>query len=325
MVASVADEPIAATVTVMPGGDASPASRTFRLQPRTEERVRVADVLATPEPGVVVEVVGGQAVVAHEVTAGSDVASEPCARRAADDWYFAAGTTVRGAQQFLALFNPFGDDAIVDVSFLTETGVQEPDALQARGVPRRSRVGIPIHDFVPRQQLVGIEVRARSGRVVAERSQIFDGTTPDGGPARSGIALSLGAAAPRREWSLPYGTTEESGGAFVGVANFGSTASNVEVEVVLEGEQSLSPLSLPVPARGVVAVDVSERVPAGSHYAVRARYARTVEGSSSPIVVEVLASWPARRRSTRWRAVSDLRAPPGAGWSRCPEPTPTEP
>src|SRR5262249_48799871 len=156
---------LTATVTVMPGADAAPVSRTVRVPPRREVRIAVADVLATAEPGVVVEVVGGQAAVAHELRTSDDIATEPCSRRAAPDWYFAAGTTVRGSQQFLVLFNPFGDDAVVDATALTDTGVQEPDQLQGLGVPRRSRVTIPIHDLVPRQELVALAVHARTGRV----------------------------------------------------------------------------------------------------------------------------------------------------------------
>jgi hypothetical protein len=297
VISSVADRAITATVTVMPGGDAAPVSSPVEVPARQEVRVDVADILETPEPGVVVEVVGGQAAVAHEIRGQSDVAAEPCARRAATDWYFAAGTTVRGTQQFLALFDPFGDDAIVDVSFLTDTGVQEPAGLQGLVVPRRSRVSVPVHDFVQRQQVVAIHVHARSGRVVAERSMTFDGTTPDEAPARQGIALALGATRPERTWSLPFGTTDDGGVALVGVANFGPVASNVEVEVILPGDETLSPVSVPVPARAVVTVDVSERVPAGTRFTVRA-LARTVEGHEAPLVVEILQWWAESSSST---------------------------
>ncbi|MFI5045418.1 MAG: DUF5719 family protein [Acidimicrobiia bacterium] len=297
IVTSVADVEISATVTVMPGGDVAPVSRTLRVAPHREVRLAVADVLATPEPGVVVEVVGGQAAVAHELRTADDIATEPCARRASPEWYFASGTTVRGTQQYLVLFNPFGDDAIVDVTVLTDTGVQAPDQLQGLGVQRRSRVSIPIHDLVPRQDLVALEVHARTGRVVAERSMIFDGTVPENGPARRGISLSLGAISPRRTWDLPYGSTIDGGTTRLGVANFGSISSNVEVDVLIGDDQTLTPLAVSVPARGVVSMDVGDRVPAGSHFAVRA-YARTSEGTSPPLVVEMLSWSPEASAST---------------------------
>ena len=312
VITNIADEEVAATVTVMPGGETVPVSRTVQVGAHEEERVRVADVLETPEPGVIVEVVGGQAVVAHEIRAEDDVAIEPCARGAAEDWYFASGTTVRGAQQHLALFNPFGDDAIVDVTFLTDTGVQEPDPVQGRVVERRSRVSIPVHDLVPRQDVVAVHVRARTGRVVAERSMTFDGTAPEDGPARDGVSLSLGAIEPARTWSLPVGTTADGGAALVALANFGSLASTVEVEIVLPGDETLSPESVPVPARGVVNVDVSGRVPDDVQFVVRAT-ARTVEGNEPPVVAELLEWWPDESTSTA--VATTLGAPePARRW-----------
>ena len=71
----------------------------------------------------------------------------------------AAGTTVRAAQHYLALFNPFGDDAILDIAFLTDTGVQQIDRLQGFVVPRRSRVTVPVHQLLERQNLVAVEIR----------------------------------------------------------------------------------------------------------------------------------------------------------------------
>jgi hypothetical protein len=318
IVSSVSDQEIAATITVMPGGESAPVSRTVRVDPRREARVEVSEVVATPEPGVVVEVVGGQAAVAHEIRSGDDVAAEPCARRASPTWFFSGGTTVRGTQQHLVLFDPFGDDAIVDVTFLTGSGVQQPDSLQGLVVRQRSRVSIPVHDLVPREPVVGIEVRARTGRVVAERSMIFDGTVPEDAPGRRGLALSLGAVAPQRSWDLPFGSTVDGGSAQLGIANFGATASNVEVEVVLDGDQTLTPLSVSVPARSAVVVDVSDRVPADSQFAVRA-FARTVEGRSKPLVVELLGWWPEASSSTA--VASTLGAPRAAGRWVVPVPT----
>ena len=124
-----------------------------------------------------------------------DVGVESCTRTAAPDWYFASGTTVDGSQQELLLFNPFGDDAIVDVSFITDTGAQEPagaaGARRAATVaghgPRAGLGAAPAH--------VAAHVHARTGRVVAEQTQIFDDVVVDGA-SLNGIALSLGTTAP---------------------------------------------------------------------------------------------------------------------------------
>ncbi len=74
------------------------------------------DIVALPEPGVLVEVTGSPTVVTHSIIGNGEAAIGPCARDAAPEWHFAAGTTVRGASLWLALFNPFADDAIVDIA-----------------------------------------------------------------------------------------------------------------------------------------------------------------------------------------------------------------
>ncbi len=290
VIASLARTRVDVTITVMPGGDAEPAIERLVLAPGEETRTKVADILETPEPGVVVEAVGGPAVVSHELDHGDDVAVEPCTRSAETDWYFASGTTVDGSEHDLALFNPFGDDAIVDVTFLTDTGVQEPDALQAVVVPRRSRITIPVQDAVLRQQRFATHVHARLGRVVAEHSQIFDGTVPDSGPTRQGIAVSLGAPAPATAWRIPAGTTTNGGIASLSLANFSEVDARVEVKVVMVGDQTLEPETVRVPSRGVVTTDVTTRVPIDTDYAIVAT-AVDVDGRRTPVVAELLASW----------------------------------
>ncbi|MDQ1432918.1 MAG: hypothetical protein QOF40_3520 [Actinomycetota bacterium] len=290
IVASLADARIDVTITVMSAGDSTPATRKLRLAPREETRVHVSDILATPEPGVVVEAVGGRAVVSHQLVHGGDFAVEPCTRTASSDSYFAAGTTVDGTEHYLAIFNPYGDDAIVDVGFVTDAGVQQPDGLQALVIPRRSRVTVAVQDYVPRQDRVAARVHARVGRVVTERTQIFDGTVPAAGPTREGIAVSLGAPAPTEEWRIPAGTTANGGTASVALANFTGTDASVQVHVVLVGNLTLSPQTVAVPSHGVAALDVTARVPLDTPYSLVVT-SRAVNGRPVPVVAELLASW----------------------------------
>jgi Family of unknown function (DUF5719) len=296
VIASLAHTDIEATITVMPGGDAAPATDTMRLAPGEEVSVPVADVLATAEPGVVVETLGGPAAVSHVLEHGDDVGVESCTRTAAADWYFASGTTVDGSQHDLLLFNPFGDDAIVDVSFVTDSGMQEPAGLQALVVPRRSRVTIPVQDSVLRQTRVAAHVHARTGRVVAEQTQIFDGVAIDGAD-RNGIVLSAGATAPSTVWRIAGGTTRNGGRVQLALANFSSDDASVAVKVVVVGGEDAPAQTVRVPSQGVAMVDVTTRVPLDSDIAVIAT-ARAVDGHRVPIVTELLATWPPASSST---------------------------
>jgi hypothetical protein len=282
IVGNLAKNPIDVTVTVMPG-DGAPVVERLQVDTLAQERIEIADIVEAAEPGVVVEVLGGQAVVEHEVRNGDDLAVGPCAREPSRDWYFAAGSTDRGAEEWLALFNPFGDDAIVDVSFLTSEGFQAPGDTESLVVPRRSRISVAIHEQISRQERVAIVVRASAGRVIAERTLLFDGTD-----TRSGIAVSLGATGVADHWRIVNGEAQASVAQSISIANFGDRPSDVEVSVRTAAGGGVEPETVDVPARGVVRVDFTDRVADGAAYAVDVRVTR-----GGPVVVEQFGTWAA--------------------------------
>jgi hypothetical protein len=280
IIGNLARNPITVELTVM-AGDQPQKTRRFTVDTLAQRRFEVADIVEAAEPGVVVEVFGGQAVVEHELRGNDDVAVAPCTRQAARKWYFADGSTDRGAQQWLALFNPFGDDAIVDVRFVTDAGVQTPEGTQALVVPRRSRVSVAVHDLVRREPNVATSVVARTGRVVAEQSQQFDGTD-----TRKGIAVALGLTVGARTWRLPSGIGESGATQSVSIANFTSRPTQVEVQVVGSGGGTGQPQRVDLPAVGVARVDLGSSVSVGTQYSVLVRAMRDV-----PIVVEAFGAW----------------------------------
>ena len=187
------------------------------------------------------------------------------------------------------MFNPFGDDAIVDVTFLTDTGVQQPDELQAVVVPRRSRLTVAVHDAVlapgthrhPRAR----PRRSRRGRSAPRSSTA---PLPDAGPTREGIAVSLGATVARRR--VVHRRRHHRATAAPrrsALANFADTDASVVVDVDARRRPARSPpQKVDVPARGVVAVDVTSRVPVDTEYAVTVT-ARAVDGTVVPVVAEL--------------------------------------
>ena len=281
LIANLAKEPIEATVSVMRGADRDPVVETRTVEALAQERVQISDLVDEEEPGVVVELLGGPAIVEHELRNGDRVAIGACARQPSRDWFFAAGTTERGAQEWLTLFNPFGEDAIVNVSFLTASGFDAPGSTQGIAVPRRSRVSVPVHEQVQREDVVATTVHARVGRVVAERTLLFDGSA---GPA--GLAVSGGVTGSAERWRVPVGITQPGVTQSVSIANFGKRAAAVEVEVVLEGDAASEPRTVDVPARSVVREELAEDVAAGSLYGVDVRVK-----NGPAVVVETLSSW----------------------------------
>jgi hypothetical protein len=295
------DIDIETTVMPGPGSGLEEKTQAVRLAAYEQRRIALADIIRAPEPGVVVEVFGGRAVVEHEIEGLDDVAVGPCARRASRHWLFAEGSTDRGSEDWLALFNPHPTDAIVDVTLLTEEGEQSPEAVQALVVPRRSRVSVAMHDLDRRQAEVGVEVRATSGRVVAERTARFDGSD-----ARRGIALTLGATAAAPRWRFPVGDEQDGAAQSLSLANFTDHTTNVDVSVVLDGETAVRPETVAVPGSSVVRVDVSGKVAPGSEYAVE-----VASTDGTPIVAGAFTAWappaPVRGVATTTGSVSAAR------------------
>jgi hypothetical protein len=285
-----------ADITVMPGGDVDQGSRRVAVPKRGQVRVPVSSVLEAgnrPDPagtvagpGVVVEVFGGRAVVEHEIDGPAegerDVAVGSCARDAGRNWYFAAGTTERGAEQSIALFNPFADDAIVDLTFATDTGLVAPADLQSLAVPRRSRVSVPLGNFVRRQAQIGAHVRVRTGRVVAEQSLAFTAENE----TRRGLTLSLGTPAPARLWSFPGVVSGDGVGSTLYLANFEAGAAEVEVAPRFEDDTVAPATTVQVAGRSAIAVDLASLGGAASSFDVEVRATQDV-----PIVAEQLVAW----------------------------------
>jgi hypothetical protein len=313
LIANTGDSEARADVTVMPGGQ-EPESRRVTVPRGAQVRVPVSSVVQAPEQsdaaglivgaGVVVEVFGGRSVVEHAIASDVDFAVGPCARRAERDWYFASGTTERGAEENAALFNPFADDAIVSLTFATDTGFVAPADLQALVVPRRSRVTVPVGNFVRRQAQVALHVRVQTGRIVAERSLTFTAENE----ARRGLTLSLGATSPASSWSLAGVVSADVGASrAVIVANFDPATTEVEVTPRFEGQATARPQTLPVGGRSVAVVDLAFWGDAGVPFAVVVRTTRP-----APVVVEELAWWaapPAVGTGSATTPASPARAP----------------
>lgn len=255
IVANPGTSPIQAALTVYPGPGQDPARKAVTIAGRSHARIRIGDIVRTGDPGVTVEISGGKAVVEHELGGPGDFAVGPCASRASRNWYFPAGTTAKDTRQYLAIFNPFGDDAVVDLAFATPEGVQRPAALRSLVVPARSRVTIRVHANVRRQAHVGTILTARTGRVVAEQTNLFEG----GG--RRGLSVLLGAMGTAATWTFSEGILAPGVREEIAVFNPSIEAVEASIEVHLDGDQVLEPEIISVPPRSVFLFDANKRVP----------------------------------------------------------------
>ena len=135
----------------MPGGDAAPGVEARSASRRTRSAGPVADILATPEPGVVVEIVGGQAVVSHQLVGTATTSrSSRAPAPPGPDWYFAAGTTVEGAEHVPRAVQPVRRRRHRRRHVPhRHRRCRSPTGCRRVVVPRRSRVTSPVQDVVP--------------------------------------------------------------------------------------------------------------------------------------------------------------------------------
>ncbi|MGI8710620.1 MAG: DUF5719 family protein [Acidimicrobiales bacterium] len=232
-------------------------------------RVSARSVHAGEWVAATVDVRGGRAAVDREVKGplGFDVA--PCATAAANQWYVPSGSTLRGAQEYLAVFNPFPDDASVNIDFATETGARQPKLLQGLSVPGQSLRMVRVGDTVTARARIAAKVRTRAGRVVVDRVQLYDGTgdevagagvvTPT--PAPRGLVSGPAVSALASRWYFTGGAVSAGGRNQVALYNPSDRDAPVDVAFTYErpaANPPTEPIQLTVPAGEQVVADFTE-------------------------------------------------------------------
>ena len=236
-----------------------------------------------------VEWFGGRLLVEEGITAAGALDITPCATRTSAHWYFAAGTTPRGVQQWVVIDNPYASDAKVDVTLRTSSGVRRPDALQGLDIARRSREIIAVHDIAVRQDRVAVAIDAEVGSVVAAQSLVY--TSAAGSP---GVALSLGSPTAGTDWTFAGGVSQPSTNAWVAIANVGGADAQVDVQATGESsKRALAPTTVPVAEDDVVWVQLGQCAAAAGKGCVPIpdgeRYSLDVQSEQSvSIVAQVL-------------------------------------
>ncbi|MEJ7583089.1 MAG: DUF5719 family protein [Acidimicrobiales bacterium] len=313
VVANPTDEVVDGSVTAVPSRG---RSRTDPLRVPAHDRlvVDLAGLAQAPLVAATLEFAGGEVAVEHQVSGPTGVDVAPCATSGSDTWYFAAGATTRDADETLVLFNPFADDASLDISFATADGRRVPAAFQGIQVPARSVVATRVTPVVTVRDQVSTSIVARSGRVVAERIQTYDGrgasTTEQGAadePYRpEGLTITPGVPRPATAWMFPVGVKDDGVHERYVVYNPSNREADVDVVVTLDDPErngEIDPFQLPLPPRsfGVVDLDAEDRVPTKVGHA-----AVVVARNGVPVVAERLLA------ATEPSTTTDTAASPGS-------------
>jgi hypothetical protein len=272
-----------------------PVTKGIVVGARSRAELRLGDVQQSPFAAALVEVSGGDVAVERRTTGSVGVSASPCAAAPASTWYVPSGVTTKDGRELLALFNPFVDIAVLDISFITSDGFRSPPDLQGYVVEGSRLAVIDIGAAAGRHEQVSTFVRARSGRLVVDRLQTFDGTDP-AHPA--GAAAMLAAARPAPVWAFADGLVGDGLSEVFTILNPSQEAAEVQLEVALDNPDVngvVDPIIVTVPPRAYAQVAMKDqtRVPAGVGHSVTVRSANKV-----PVIAERVLSAvpPASRR-----------------------------
>jgi hypothetical protein len=209
----------------------------------------------------------------------------PCATSGSPDWYFPSGQTRVNASETLLLMDPYATASVVDLSFTTDQGQEQPQGFEGIPVAPGQLVAVNLGAHLRRRASIATTVAARAGRVVAWTEEVV--TPPQAGqplvgtPAASspladpafpipGVALTLGAPSLGTRWVWPDGLAGNGVDEEYLIYNPGAETAEVSLSIGLAVGSS-EPFRLPVGPGQLVPV-VSEqqaRIPAGSpHSAV---------------------------------------------------------
>jgi hypothetical protein len=345
-IVNTGDEDRTATLTVVTGdirhptgpeGGAAeaggpPVTREVTVPPGRRVEVRLGDIVAAGLAAAVIEVDGGGVAVEHQVSGPHGEDAGPCATFAGSTWHLAWGATTRDARDVVVLFNPFPSPATVDGRFVTEDGGREPVRFQGFPVPAGGVVGVDLGDDVTRSQQVAATFRARTGRIVVERLQQFDGSL-----GTEGLSLDLAVPSAGTTWvfadgeatvpaPVPPAPGEEAEAApAAGGDEAGATSSErivvynpsrdraqVEVRVLPGGDDSgpaPQPFRLSVPAGAYEVIDYGDqaRIVAGQPHTTVVHVSNGARVVAQRVTVDV-GPPPSRRRPP----TGEVTAAPGA-------------
>ncbi|MDY6794538.1 MAG: DUF5719 family protein [Actinomycetota bacterium] len=214
---------------------------------------------ATSGP-VVVTSLGGSSN-GYEFTVLEDPTAVSC--------YFAEGTTRSGFEEWLTLYNPWGEDLVATVTYLMDTAANR---IRYYNVPAHTRVSVYVNSEIGSDRDVSITVTS-TGQLIAERPMYFRYKK-----AWAGGHCTTPVLEPSTTWYFAEGTTRPGFEEWLCLANPGEEDATVDVTYIF-GDGDAVTLSYNVPAYSRYTVDVNATVGIGADVALKLE-------SSKPIVAE---------------------------------------
>ena len=259
--ANLGDEPVHLRRWAIGDTQTSPLSQAA-LASHRRSAVKVRD-FGIPQATGLSEAFGA-ATTSDIVALGSaGVASSRCSNQPWDKWYFAQGSTARGLNTYLLVSNPFEEEAVLRVRFLTPGGDTTPARLKDLVVPRLSQSAVFLSEYLTETPTFGIDLTATQGRVIVSR--FMQATGKDGS---KGISLGVGVRNPASKWLFAGGHVPTDGEETIQLANPTETEALIQVVFETEQEQRSPPAlqEVRLPAGRQTSIKVSDFLERGTKH-----------------------------------------------------------
>ena len=202
----------------------------------------VAPPIPTPSSGSweseTVIASGGGVAVTQTVHGALGWSQSPCQSATSAQWYFANGSSAASNLLYVSLLNPTSTPVVVDLGFLTPSGMVHPINYQGIVLPAGQVAVENVSSEVQNVQTISTVVATRTGRVVASEVQEL----VDVGGTSGGLSLVPGAPSPQPHWTIPQAQEVPGGSSEVDIFNPGRDSETVTVDFRLPSGP-LSPLT----------------------------------------------------------------------------------
>ena|GEM_PF-5076037 len=230
-------------------------------------------------------------IVATESVRGVDgVAVAPCLSTAGPSWWLTGGSTERGTDFVLSVFNPYASEAVVSVTLQSPAGISVPNSYQGLVLGPHQLAALNVHAVAPSQSPITAHVVASDGNIVVygiERSTV-------GAPVLS----ILPASPPSTSTYLPAGSGSTRSTTQLLVVDTGTSPSTASVQAVNPpgcGPHCAAPFLVDLTPGGATRLTIapSSRVLSGSPFAMSVQ-----AGAPGIVVVQRVSSNGATGQST---------------------------
>lgn len=298
VIANPRSSEVTGTVTVHPT-EGEARSVPLTVAGFATAQLRYSELATAPWAAVTVEVSAGEVAVEQVVSGPLGWSAAPCASQAGQTWHFAGGSTSRLNNLYVTLYNPFPDDAIVDLSFATNEGSANPQAFRGVVVRGRSLWVLSIGEHVRRRDDVATTVTARRGRLVAAKVQTREEPIV-------GLTWALGLSDLSDSYTFPEGYLADGVAERLNFYNPSRREVVVDVEMVLdEGVAEPWEIRIPPGDRAVLDFAGEERVPRNVAHAL---LVRSLDGAPFAVEQWVGAAPPSARRGSEELTGSSVTA-----------------